>query len=125
LDIFVWNVGGRCAQRTRGRWIPRDRSHRTRTFHPASCSVVTSQHSFPSASAHDWRPRETALVYSFSDTNVFAASVRGRRFICSITSPAIILRSSCSWLVISRGFVSRIQSDPIGRPLGPRKGTPA
>jgi len=69
--------------------------------------------------------RTEIAVYVFSDTRLFGVSVTRRRFICSITSPAIILSRSCSCLGISRGFASRILSVPIGKPLGPRKGTPA
>jgi hypothetical protein len=72
-----------------------------------------------------YNKRTEIAVYVFSDARVFGVSATGRRFICSITSPAIILRRYCSCPVISRGFVSRILSVPIGKPLGPRKGTPA
>jgi hypothetical protein len=40
--------------------------------------------------------RREPSIYVFADTAVFGTSVTGRRFICSMTSPAIILRSSCS-----------------------------
>ena len=125
--FLAWNVGGRRAQRTRGSWTACDRSHRTRTFHSESYSVVTcARVAPPSAGARildDKRNQRWSIP--FQTRKYLALSATGRRFICSITSPAIILRSSCSCLVISRGFVSRIVSVPIGKPLGPRKGTPA
>jgi len=67
----------------------------------------------------------TSRVYRFSLFRVSGVSVTRRRLICSITSAAIILSRSCFCGDMSRGLVSRIHSDPTGKPLGPRRGTPA